>query len=85
MVTPLLLEEDCEGDGARGKAVLKGKGSRHWGAVAAVGWAGIAAGRRGAAFGLTSVLRERQGGGGRVISGEDRGCELGFDYEPKKK
>jgi len=38
---PLLLEEDCEGDGAR---VLKGKGSRHWRAVAAVGWAGVAAG-----------------------------------------
>jgi len=42
--TRLLLEEDCEGDGARGKAVLKGKGSRHWRAVAAVGWAGVAAG-----------------------------------------
>ena len=43
---PLLLEEDCEGDGARGKAVLKGKGSRHWRAVAAVGGAGVAAGCR---------------------------------------
>jgi hypothetical protein len=67
-------EEDGDGEGERRKPVLKGARSRHCRALAAVGWAGL---RRGAPFGLTSVLRRETGWG---ASGGVGGGGGGFDY-----